>query len=98
MNSYLDGLKEAVEALHNCKATHIDSVPLTEAFLGEAVWDGVVEVFTVEGHPTATRCFVWGYVEGEETKIMAILDIPPVDSPKKAVQVGIASQARGKKK
>ena len=78
MNSYIEGLKEALESLHNCKATHLESVPVKEEFQGATVWEGVVEVFKVEGHPKADKCYVWGYAQGGETKMMAVLDMPPV--------------------
>jgi hypothetical protein len=46
-----DQLKRAVEAQHGCTATFIQSVPVKAAFEGETVWDGVVQVFTIHGHP-----------------------------------------------
>ncbi len=37
--------------------THIKSAPVTEMFQGKTVWDGVVEVFDLTGHPKANRVY-----------------------------------------
>jgi hypothetical protein len=54
-----DQLKRAVEAQHGCTATLLQSVPVKEAFEGKAVWDGVVHVFRIDGHPRANKAYAW---------------------------------------
>ena len=49
--SHIEELREAIHKLHSAKATHRESVPVKEVFNGETVWDGIVEVFHLEGHP-----------------------------------------------
>jgi hypothetical protein len=48
-------LQAAVERMHACKATLAQSVPVSEVAGGRAVWQGVVHVFDLAGHPKATR-------------------------------------------
>ncbi len=97
--SAIDNLKGAVEQMHGCAARHVESVPVREVFRGQTVWQGVVEVFELTGHPKAKRCFAWSHLEGEQderTRFVAVLEIPPVDSPRKAVQAAIVSQSKGR--
>lgn len=86
---------KAIRALHGCAASHVESVPVTEVFKGQVAWDGVVEVFTLQGHPKAKRAFAWSFEEDGKTKTTAVLEIPPVDSAQTAVKVAIAAKARG---
>ena len=44
-----------INKLHGGKAKHIESVPVTELFNGQVVWDGVVEVFKLKGHPKTDK-------------------------------------------
>jgi len=69
-------------------------VPVHEVFRGETAWKGTVEVFDLSGHRKAKRCYAWQYEDGTETKTVAVLEIPPVDSPESAVKVAIAAKAR----
>jgi hypothetical protein len=50
-------LAKAIYDLHGRKATWVKSVPVKEAFEGETVWEGVVQVFDLINHPKATRCY-----------------------------------------
>jgi hypothetical protein len=54
-----DELKHAIETQHGGTATLAQSVPVRETFKGEPVWEGVVHVFDLEGHPEATRAYAW---------------------------------------
>ena len=83
----------AVESLHGCVATFIESVVVEETFQGQNVWEGIVHVFEIKGHPTATRCYAWSSpVEGStKRKYFAVLHVPPVASAKDAVRAAIVS-------
>ena len=94
---YLERLKLAVEQLHDCSAAHASTVPVHEVFQGKTVWHGEVEVFNLAGHPKANRCYAWSHPEGlggRGERFVAVLEIPPVDSAKTAVQVQVASDVR----
>jgi hypothetical protein len=50
-----DQLKLAVEQMHGGSAQLAQPVPVLETFKGKTVWEGVVHVFDLTGHPAATR-------------------------------------------
>lgn len=87
----IDELKNAVERLHNCKASHIEDVTVIEKFGEKTVWSGVVSVFSLKGHPQATKCYAWSSpMEGStKRRYFAVLHVPPVNSPEKAVRAAI---------
>src|SRR3954452_18956430 len=74
-----------IKYFHDCDASHVESVAVTRVFTGQMAWDRVVAVFTLSGHPRATRAFAWNYQEDGKTKTAAVLEIPPVNSPQSAV-------------
>jgi hypothetical protein len=53
----VDQLKQAVESMHGGSAHLTQSVPVRETFEGRPVWEGVVHVFDLTEHPTATRAY-----------------------------------------
>jgi len=57
---------------------------------------GHVEVFDLDGHPKAKRCYGWTYGEPEE--FITILELPPVTDAKSAVKVGVACQIKKARK
>jgi len=66
-----------------------------EGFEGQVVWDGIVEVFDLVGHPKAKRCYAFYFVEDNGQKVIkTILGIPPVDSEVSAVRTAIAGSPR----
>lgn len=94
---YIESLQEAIKKLHGCDSTYVESVPVHEVFQEQTVWAGEIEVFDLVGHPKAKRCYAWAHKEGaadKETRYVAVLEIPPVDSPQKAVQASIISQSK----
>jgi hypothetical protein len=84
-------LKDAIRATHGCESLHVESVPVKEIFEDQTTWEGTVEVFDL-GHLQAKRAYAWSYRDGNQNKTVAILEIPPVDSPESAVKVTIASK------
>ena len=78
-------------------STHIKSVPVTERFKGEVIWDGIVEVFELHGHSKATHAYAWSH-ETDDPKqpkrSVAVLNIPPAVSPEIAVRVAIMQELR----
>jgi hypothetical protein len=95
---YLDRLQVTVSQLHNCGAVWRSTVPVHEVFRGKTVWQGEVEVFDLHGHPKAKRAYAWSHAEGKDgERFVAVLEIPPVDSAQKAVQVQIVKDVKGRK-
>src|SRR5258707_11507931 len=87
-------LTTAVENMHGGTATLAQSVPVRESFDGKPVWEGVVHVFDLVGHPTATRAYAWSSpIEGStKRRFFAVLHQPPVDSPQAAVRAAIIAE------
>lgn len=95
MSDYLTELKKAILATHGLAALHVESVPVKEVFQGQVAWEGDVEVFAVS-HNSAKDCFAWG-VRRDDNKgwdVTAVLGIPPVTTPEKAVKAAIVAHAR----
>ena len=94
----IEDLKKAVEHLHACRATHRASVGVREEYRDQIAWEGVVEVFDVD-HPDTDTCYAWSSpVEGSERrKFYAVLKVPPIDSPERAVRASIVKDYRERK-
>jgi hypothetical protein len=92
-----DQLKRVIEAQHGCAAALVQSVPVKETFGGKTVWDGVVHVFKIHGHPKATEAYAWSSpIEGsDKRRFFAVLHLPPITSPVEAVRAAIVQEHRG---
>jgi hypothetical protein len=58
------------------------------------VWEGDVEVFNLIGHPKAKRGYAWAYNKETGSDTIAVLELPPVISPKTAVQAAIVAEGK----
>ncbi len=91
-----EALSEAIYNLHGCKSTWIESVPVKETFEGEAVWEGVVQVFELIDHPKSKKCYAWSYQADDsgKRKFVAVLHQEPVNSPISAVRAAIIADSK----
>jgi hypothetical protein len=89
--SEVDALRQAIRDMHGCESKWVESVPITETFGDETVWQGTVEVFDLIDHPTATRCYAWSHeVErSDRRRYVTVLHTGPFGSPRTAVQAAI---------
>lgn len=88
-----DALRDAIRHLHGCESTWLESVPVTEMFRGETVWDGEVQIFELVKHPTAKHAYAWSYAsEGTKRKFVAVLHAGPVTDAVTAVRASIAAR------
>ncbi len=96
----LDQLKQAVEGLHNCTATLSHAVAVHEKFKDQTVWQGVVHVFDLTGHPAAKIAYAWSSpVEGSDRrKFYAVLELPPITSAVEALRAAILGDERKTKR
>ena len=78
-------LQDGIRRLHKCEATYAESLPMTLDSGGTIIWQGRVEVFNLKGHPKAKRCYAWMHPPGRPTQCKAVLEVPPIDSARKAV-------------
>jgi hypothetical protein len=91
-------LREAVQNMHGGIATLAQSVPVRETFDGKPVWEGVVHVFDLTGHPTASRAYAWSSpIEGSmKRRFFAVLHTERINSPIEAVRAAIVAEHRAK--
>ncbi len=92
-------LKQAVEAQHGCTATFVQSLPVKETFEDQTVWEGVVHVFKLTGHPKTDRAYAWSspLKEGDKRRFFTVLYLPPVTSPVEAVRAAIVAEQKANK-
>ncbi len=91
MKENIEQLRAIIEQQHECKATYLKEVAVIEKFGDKTVWEGIVHVFKIEGHPKADKCYAWSSaIEGSaKRRYYAVLHVPPIDSPEKAVKASI---------
>jgi hypothetical protein len=79
---------------HGFTLSHRESVPIKEVFQGTTVWDGVVHVFNLFGHPQTDRLYAWWHDTGDpkNPKLITVLHIHPATTPLSAVQAFIAQE------
>ena len=90
-------LKDVIRKLHGVESVHVASVPVKEVFDGKTVWDGIVEVFTLHGHPKANTAYAWTHTTDDldtPKRSVTVLHIPPAISPITAVRVAIMQELK----
>ena len=93
----IEELRAMIFRLHEVEATHVESVPVTERFNGQVVWDGTVEVFDLDGHPKAHKVYAWSHDTDDPSnpkRHVTVLHIGPVTSPALAVRAAIVQEYR----
>jgi hypothetical protein len=96
-NKYIAELSQVIHRLHGVEAKHLESVPVKETYMGRTVWDGIVEVFELKGHPKAPRAYAWVHDTDDPKKPkrhVTVLHIHPVTSPLLAVRAAIVQEFR----
>jgi hypothetical protein len=93
----IEELRDAIHRLHGVEATHRESVPVKEVFNGETVWDGIVEVFHLKGHPKTDTAYAWFHDTGDPEqpfRPVTVLHIHPALTPLAAVRAFIVQEFR----
>ena len=80
-----------MEGLHGCKARFRDKTVVREEFEGKTAWMGVVHIFDLDGHPTASMAYAWSDpVPGSDRRhFYAVLHEGPVQSAADAIRASI---------
>ena len=87
-------LCDAIRATHGCEAEYLNYiVRVREPVMGQGQQEVFVQCFRLIGHPAAKRCYVWKQPEANGTKIVTVLELPPVDSAKSAVKFSLNGTA-----
>ena len=95
--TYLEELRDVIRRVHGAEATHVESVPVKETFEGRTVWEGIVEVFDLVGHPTAFRVYAWAHDTENPDKPrrhVTVLHLHPIRSAEDAVRAAIVQEFR----
>ena len=95
--TYIEELRDVIRRLHGVGSKYVESVPVKESFQGKTVWDGVVEVFELIGHPKASKVYAWAHDTDnpkQPRRHVIVLHIPPVVSPILAVRAAIVQEHR----
>ena len=97
MKPHIEELKEVIQRLHGVESTHVESVPVKESFQDKTVWEGIVEVFHLHGHPKAEKAYAWTH-ETDDPKNpkrhVTVLHIHPITSAIEAVRAAIVQEYR----
>jgi hypothetical protein len=93
----IDELKAIIHKLHGAEATHRESVPVREVFGNQTIWEGIVEVFTLHGHPRTDTAYAWSHDTDDPEnprRHVTVLHIHPALSPLAAVRAAIMQEYR----
>ena len=98
-DDYIAELQTVILNLHGAVAEYVETVPVSEEFQGQTVWQDEVEVFDLLNHPKAKRAYVWGYsTDDDDRRYVTVLELPPVTSPDTAVRASIVRDYREQQK
>ena len=94
---YIEELRDVIRHLHGVESTHVAAFQLKK-LSGKTVWEGIVAVFDLTGHPKTNRLYAWAY-ETENPKRpghVTVLHMGPVTSPLLAVRAAIVEEFRNR--
>src|SRR5439155_12499028 len=88
-----DRLRKTIRDLHGVESSHLRSARVQEVFEGQTVWEGVVEVFALKGHPKAALA----YASSCETddggrRYVAVLRVHPIKTAQDPPRTPTAAQ------
>jgi hypothetical protein len=86
-------LRRVIRDLHGVESSYLRSERVHETFEGETVWEGMVEVYSLKGHPKAGLAYGWGEdTDDGGRRYVAILGLAPIRSARDAVLASIVAQ------
>jgi hypothetical protein len=86
-------LRRVIRDLHGVESSYLRSERVHEMFEGETVWEGMVEVYSLKGHPKAGLAYGWGEdTDDGGRRYVAILGLAPIRSARDAVLASIVAQ------
>jgi hypothetical protein len=97
MMNNISELRDIIRELHGVEATHRHSVHVHEVFQGKTIWQGIVEVFDLHGHPKTDTIYAWSHDTDDPynpRRHVTVLHIDPALSPLKAVRAAIMQEYR----
>ncbi len=91
----IEELRDVIRKLHGVESMHVASVPVKEIFQGRTVWEGVVEVFELIEHPSASRLYAWSHATDDPVhpkRHVTVLHTDLITSPLLAVRAAIIQE------
>ena len=95
--TYIEELQDVIRKLHGVESRHLESVQVKETHKGQTVWEGVVEVFELIGHPTATKLYAWSHDTDDPEhpqRHVTVRHAHPIQSARDAVRAAIVQEFR----
>ena len=95
--THIEELRDVIRRLHGADSRHVESLPIKESFQGKTVWDGIVEVFELRCHPTASKLYAWAHGTDDPERPrrhVTVLHSHPITSPVLAVRAAIIQEFR----
>jgi hypothetical protein len=92
---YIARLRDVILDLHGHLARHRESSAV-ESLNGKPKWTGIVEVFELVGDVSPRWCYAWSSAKGNPgapERLFAVVQKPPVISPRTAVEFAEAQLA-----
>jgi hypothetical protein len=93
--NYITRLQNAIRQLHHCESKYVESISVSGSFLffqKGTIDESEVAVFELSDNPQAKRAYAWSYLAGNNTGCVVVLEIPPVTSPRTALEAATAAQ------
>jgi hypothetical protein len=94
-HNHIARLQNAIRQLHHCESKYIESITVCGTLLffqKDTTPEVEVAILEIYGHPQAKRAYAWSYRTGNNTRCVVVLEIPPVTSPRTALEAAIAAQ------
>ena len=91
-------LQEVIWKTHGAVAEHTQSVPVKEFHGGNLIWQGVVEVFRLIGHPKTDKVYAWTHETDDPEhpkRSVTVLQVHPIQSARDAVRAAIVQEIKG---
>ena len=95
--SHISELQDVMRKLHGVESRDVESVAVKETFKGKTIWEWVVEVFELAGHPKAQRLYAWSHDTDDPKKPkrhITVLHLAPITSAAEAVGAAIVQESR----
>jgi hypothetical protein len=91
--SYLEELREVIRRVHGVDSEHVRTIAVKETIEGQPLWDGLVELFELKGHASATRAYAWADDKSTHpSRDITVLDMHPIKSAQDAVRAALVQE------
>jgi len=93
---YIEHLQRAIKKTFGLESQHVETLAVVETFRGDVLFNGDVEVFTVTGHPDATRCYAWAKDIETGSNSTVVLERPPIKNALDAVRAALVTEFKSR--